>query len=438
MTPDPAELSAAQAAVDERPEDVGARCRLIHLLLARRQAQAALEQARQLMAMEPANGEAMELAAEACRVLGDPARAAGYQRVADALAGDGGLVERVPDTPAELIARWEAQPAGGDEVDLVVRARDLVGAGLLREARDLLVGAGVPDTPDAEAAFLLAQVLLTLGFPRRAREAADAGLLLAPNAPWGYRLRSAILLRLGSVVPAMAAAEESVRLAPGDPFGHVAVVYGCLGLDDTWGAREAARRVVDLAPELVTGHLLLARLAFDAGRLDEAERHYRDVLALEPDHPVARHDLGAVAVRRQAFDEAKAHFDQSARLDPDGPGRAHREAVEAVERARAADRRRRWARALSCLLNPVIAVGAVRLWQRNGRDGRRRRVVVLWAGSPGEAAVRVGLTALAWALVVFAVAQVALWALVLAVVAWRLAVQLAADVRANRPAAERR
>lgn len=443
MALDPVELERAQAAVSAAPEDPEPRRRLARILIDAGRTAPALEQAERVLHAEPDDPVALAIAEQACRELGDGARAAAYRRVLEALRA--AEPPPVPDTPDALIELWGSSAAVSEDdverlgrssasvgdLDLCERARALIQAGRLGEARDLLEGAGVPDVVDPEAALLLAQVLLRLALPRAALRAADGGLAQRPPAPlaaWGQRLRSAALLDLGAINAGREAADAAVALAPDDALTHLTLAHARRRDGDAAGARAAVDRAVELDGGLVSARLFAGQLAQDDGRPDAAEAHFREALRMDPGNAEALNLLGILAANREEFDVAAAHFEHLAALHPEGPGQDNAAVVEQVVAARALDRRQRWQRVVSCLLNPALAVRSVALWQRNGRDGRRRRVIRLWTVTPAQQAVRIGLSLLGWVALVAGVIAVSPWLVVGGVVLWRLALELAADL----------
>ncbi|HEX7276912.1 MAG TPA: ATP-binding protein, partial [Acidimicrobiales bacterium] len=103
MAIDPEVVAALEAAVAAEPASIGLRLHLAHVLLDEEPG-AALAQVQAVLALAPDNEAALRLAATAAAGAGDPDRAAGYRRVADALG--------VPPTPEP--PRSRAQPVSAD------------------------------------------------------------------------------------------------------------------------------------------------------------------------------------------------------------------------------------------------------------------------------------------------------------------------------------
>jgi len=101
MPPDPELVRALRAAVERDPDSLPLRLHLAGLLLDLGAEAEALEQYAQVLARDPANTDALRGAQRAAEATGDAARADGYRRLADALAGHTGTrpTERMPKAP---------------------------------------------------------------------------------------------------------------------------------------------------------------------------------------------------------------------------------------------------------------------------------------------------------------------------------------------------
>jgi AAA+ superfamily predicted ATPase len=108
MPPDPEVVRALREAVDRDPDSLPLRLHLAGLLLDLGAEAEALEQYAQVLTRDPANAGALRGAQRAAEASGDAARAEGYRRLADAIAGPGGGSQPPPPE------REEPLPAGGD------------------------------------------------------------------------------------------------------------------------------------------------------------------------------------------------------------------------------------------------------------------------------------------------------------------------------------
>jgi AAA+ superfamily predicted ATPase len=113
MPPDPELVSALRAAVERDPDSLPLRLHLAAMLLDLGAEAEALEQYAHVLQRDPANADALRGAQRAAEATGDAARADGYRRLADALAGQSGrpAEERSPQERSE-----REQPLGaGDD-----------------------------------------------------------------------------------------------------------------------------------------------------------------------------------------------------------------------------------------------------------------------------------------------------------------------------------
>src|SRR5690348_15000212 len=96
MPPDPELVRALREAVERDPESLPLRLHLAGLLLDLGAEAEALEQYAQVLTRDPANADALRGAQRAAEATGDSARADGYRRLADALAGQAGAAGPTP------------------------------------------------------------------------------------------------------------------------------------------------------------------------------------------------------------------------------------------------------------------------------------------------------------------------------------------------------
>jgi AAA+ superfamily predicted ATPase len=110
MPPDPELVSALRAAVERDPDSLPLRLHLASMLLDLGAEAEALEQYAHVLKRDPANADALRGAQRAAEAAGDAARADGYRRLADALAGK--PAEEAP--PRDRTEREEPLAAGDD------------------------------------------------------------------------------------------------------------------------------------------------------------------------------------------------------------------------------------------------------------------------------------------------------------------------------------
>lgn len=159
------------------------------------------------------------------------------------LDAKGAVFTRRREAPRELVAMDEIAPGLRAPPSLRPEAprRDRLAAGIR-----LLLAAG--DEPDLRAPLAYAAVLLRLGFPDEAGEAADVALLRAPRSP-------------AALVMAGAAAEGR-------------------GAWDS--AEERYTKALAVDPENLEAHLNLGRLALREGALASALRRFDRAIAIDP------------------------------------------------------------------------------------------------------------------------------------------------------------
>jgi len=113
MPPDPELVRALRAAVERDPDSLPLRLHLAAMLLELGAEAEALEQYAYVLQRDPANADALRGAQRAAEAAGDAARADGYRRLADALAGRPGSEPRESE-PQERTEREQPLAAGDD------------------------------------------------------------------------------------------------------------------------------------------------------------------------------------------------------------------------------------------------------------------------------------------------------------------------------------
>ncbi|HVK03195.1 MAG TPA: hypothetical protein VM490_06950, partial [Armatimonadaceae bacterium] len=97
MPVDPSVIAALEAAAAAAPDNNALLLHLAGLLLEADRPADALTASAAVLARDPANVEALGVAARAAEASGDAARAEGYRRLYRALGGAGGTAAAVPD-----------------------------------------------------------------------------------------------------------------------------------------------------------------------------------------------------------------------------------------------------------------------------------------------------------------------------------------------------
>src|SRR5262252_7036809 len=117
-------INALKEAVIKDPENPALRLHLASLYLEDRNGAEALEEAARVLSYEPDNADAVEVAAQAAVLAGQPERARGYQRLLGALRPTVEQVsEAAPAAPAPSLQTAAAAPAG-DMTDVLLDETD--------------------------------------------------------------------------------------------------------------------------------------------------------------------------------------------------------------------------------------------------------------------------------------------------------------------------
>jgi AAA+ superfamily predicted ATPase len=113
MPPDPELVSALRAAVERDPDSLPLRLHLAGMLLELGAEAEALEQYAHVLQRDPANADALRGAQRAAEAAGDAARADGYRRLADAMAGRSAAPDEQPESQRR-VEREDPLAAGDD------------------------------------------------------------------------------------------------------------------------------------------------------------------------------------------------------------------------------------------------------------------------------------------------------------------------------------
>ena len=169
---------------------------------------------------------------------------------------------------------------------------DLLGASLLDtgDGRGAVAvfEAGVKARPRDPRGWLhLAIANQVAGNPKRALEAADQSLALAPDAAPALGARGRALAGLGDVAAAREAFAAGVRIAPRDAVAHHNFGVFLREQGEFDGAIAQSRQALQLDPALTPAHEALVAALLDAGRADEAMQHGRAFAETRPDSGAA-------------------------------------------------------------------------------------------------------------------------------------------------------
>ncbi|MGN6648892.1 UDP-4-amino-4,6-dideoxy-N-acetyl-beta-L-altrosamine N-acetyltransferase [Trinickia sp.] len=181
-------------------------------------------------------------------------------------------------------AAWERSRAADLAQDAVLaHAKQLYGAGRLREAADALREVVATRPNDAEAHKLLGNGLMQLKRYDDAEQAYKQALTLTPQD-------ADVLANLGRVLYAQQRLPEAALAS------HLAVT---------------------VRPDFVEAQIDVACVLRDLGRLPESEATLRTAIEKRPDYADAHFNLGIVLEKTARFAEAEAAYREALRLRPD-------------------------------------------------------------------------------------------------------------------------
>jgi len=131
----------------------------------------------------------------------------------------------------------------------------------------------------------MAQMLLEMGDPRRARLVLEAALAIEPD-----RASSLHLLGLSDATAqdfpgAIACWEDLIARGGALPETYHLLANAYLRLNDRPHAVTALRTLIALAPNHLPGHLQLALLLLEQGEFDQGWRHLEQARAIDPQNP---------------------------------------------------------------------------------------------------------------------------------------------------------
>ena len=275
------DLAAAERLITQalasKPKDVGALNNLGTVLLRAQRLDEAREQFERAAKAQPTHADAQSNLGNVLRQLG-----------------------RVADSVVPLKRAYGANPKSAVIADLL--GASLIETGDGRGAAAIFETSVKSRPQDAKAWLHLAIASHAAGNARRALEAADKSLALAPDAP-AHGARGRALAALGDVAAAREAFATGLRSAPASAEAQHNFGVFLREQGDAEAAVKHLREAVRLDPALAPAHDALVNALVDAGRADEAMREGQAFAAAHPASG-ATHAMRAAAQFAQGDIEA--------------------------------------------------------------------------------------------------------------------------------------
>jgi predicted O-linked N-acetylglucosamine transferase (SPINDLY family) len=221
-----------------------------------------------------------------------------------------GTVLRQLGRVAESVAPLKRAFAGNAKSVVIA---DLLGASLIdtgdgRAAAAVFEAAVKTRPQDAKTWTHLAIASQLAGNAKRALEAADQALALAPDAVDALGMRGQALASLGDSAAAREAFAAGVRLAPKNAAAQHNFGVFLREQGEFDAAVERLRSAVQLDPALTPAHEALVGALVDAGRTDEAARHGKTFSDAHPDATAALAMLAQTHFAQERIEDAVALF----------------------------------------------------------------------------------------------------------------------------------
>ena len=192
-------------------------------------------------------------------------------------------------------------------------------AGRFAEAETLYANLLAREPAHAEAAYLLAAVLLDQGRPGPALPHIDTCLGLRPADPRALRLRGLVLARLSRGEDALLAFAVALEAQPGMAEIHNDRGMLLQNLGRIAEALEAYHRAIALNPAYAEAHNNCGNALVSLGRAAEALGAYEAALACDPGRAETRNNHGNALKALGRSGEALVSYDAALRLRPDYP-----------------------------------------------------------------------------------------------------------------------
>jgi tetratricopeptide (TPR) repeat protein len=222
---------------------------------------------------------------------------------------------RLPQAAAEAACRAMPAASTSDPRGIYVQGLQLLRSGDAAPAAELLASA-VAALPWHEGARVnLVRALLSAGEPRRALDAADAALPIAPDRAELHFARGTALNALGQPCAARDALRRAVALDPSHAPSHLNLGNACADLDDLEAAEHYIREALHRDPTLVEAHASLGFVLTSRGCLAEGIAACEEAITLRPDFVQAHWNLATAALLAGDFARGFAAYEWRKRHD---------------------------------------------------------------------------------------------------------------------------
>jgi len=281
------------------------------------QLDAAAQGYEQILAADPAHGDALHLAG--CVRYQKNDREAGIALVRQAIAVNPGLAVAHDNLGLMLRSRGDlaeaeashrrAAEANPDHPD----AHNHLGVALFRQRRVVeaieCYGRAITLKPDhAEAHNNLGSAFQARGSLAEAVESHRRAVAAKPDYVEAYNNLALVLNKLGRGGEAAESLRRAIAVRPSYAAAHVNLGSLLREQGDLDAAIDSYRKAIEAEPGLVDAHTGLAFALQQRGRLAEAAERYRRALELQPDHADALCNLGALLNGFDRHDEAAASY----------------------------------------------------------------------------------------------------------------------------------
>jgi predicted O-linked N-acetylglucosamine transferase (SPINDLY family) len=209
---------------------------------------------------------------------------------------------RVPDAVAPLKRAFAGNARSAEIADLLGAC--LLDTGDARGAVAVFEASVKLRPRDAQCWLHLAIASQRAGNPKRALEAADESLAIAPDMAKALGARGQALAGLGDHAGARAAFAAGVRVAPKDAVAQHNFGVFLREQGEFEAAIERLRTALQLDASLTPAHEALVGALVDAGRSDEAMRHGRSFSDAHPDTAAALAMLATAHFAQDRIEES--------------------------------------------------------------------------------------------------------------------------------------